>query len=187
MKIFWGVQSDRGLWSLLVLAGLASALWVAQPLIWGYVFDVASAFRDRQTQQAQLVNTQNLVEDVREIDPPAQALFEQTAAAFPRQADAPQIVERLEAVADGQGLTLRFESIREDTSSQARRRQLIPLLVNLSVSGPPASLLTFLERVEHMQELTQVEEWKMTAVTTTVPGKVYRLDMRVRFFLQPAV
>lgn len=186
MKVFFGTGSDRGAWTALLLVGLVVVLWGAQPWLWGYVFDVAASFRDRQTQQAQLANTLRLVEDVRQVDPAAQALLDQAAIAFPTRASAPQIVERLEALADSQTLSLQLESIREEPATNTRRQQLIPLVVNLSVAGSPAALLGFLEKVEHMQELTQVDEWSMKPLPVPPPAKVYRLEMRVRFFLQPS-
>lgn len=187
MKVWFGIERDRGMWPLLLLTALMAGLWALQPWIWGRVFDAAAAFRNRQTQQAQLANATRLVEEIRMVDPGQQALLDQAAVAFPFASAAPQIVERLEALADGQEVVVRLDSIREEQAANARKEQLVPLAIRLTVSGSPGSLLAFLEAVEHMQEFTQVDSWEMAAAPEVAGGVVYRLEMEVRFFLQPSV
>lgn len=167
-----------------LLGGLG--LMVAQPWLWGQVFEAAAALRDRQTQQLQLANVAQLTEEIRKPEPAAARLLDQTTVAFPPLGAAPQIVERLEALAAAQALTMRLDSIRE-VAPLVRTQKLIPFDITLTVVGSPRASLVFLDAVEHMQELTQVEKWNLVATNAPVAGeKVYRLEMTVRFFLQPA-
>lgn len=185
MRVRVNIPRDRDARRLtLTVVGVAGLL-AAQPWLWGKVFDAAAAFRDRQTQQLQLTNVQRLTEEIRNVDPNQAALLEAAAVAFPPAAAAPQIVERLEGLAETQGLTMQLESIREITPS-LRSQKLVPFDIKLTVAGPPHAILTFFDAVEHMPELTQVEQWAMESGNVPVaPGKVYRLEMTVRFWLQP--
>lgn len=186
MRVRVGFARDRDARRLLVVVGVILLLMAGQPWLWGWVFDSATEFRNRQTQQGQLANVQRLTEQIRVVDPAQAALLEQAGVAFPLMGAAPQIVERLEGLAETQGLTMQLVAIRE-VSVPGRGPKLVPFDIDLTVAGAPRAVLAFVETVEHMQELTQVTALNMDPVTVPVVGqKVYRLSMTVRFFLQPA-
>lgn len=184
MKVYVNIPRDREARRLLLMTLVVVGLLGVQPWLWGRVFDAAAAFRDRQTQQVQLTNVQRLTEEIRNVGPNQASLLEQAAVAFPASAAAPQIVERLEGLAEAQGLSMQLDSIRE-VAGIVRTQKLVPFDITFTVAGSPRAILTFFDAVEHMQELTQVEKWAMEANKVPVAGqKVYRLEMTIRFFLQ---
>lgn len=184
MNLRLAIPRDRDARRLVLTSACALALLGIQPWLWGRVFDAAAQFRDRQTQQVQLTNVQQLTDEIRQVNPSQTALLEQATVAFPVVGAVPQIVERLEGLAEAQGLAMQLESIREITPT-VRTQKLLPFDMALTVVGSPRAILTFFDAVEHMQELTEVGKWTLEPVTVPAVGqKVYRLEMTVRFFLQ---
>lgn len=187
MKVWAGIPRDQDARRLALLAVIILALLALQPWLWGRVFDAAASFRSRQTQEQQLLNVQRLTEDIHTVDPLQQALLDQAAVAFPLPESAPLIVERVEGLAEAQGLILELRGISEQNNPANRGPAgLAPFDLNLTVAGPPRAALAFFDAVEHMQEFTQIENWSMEPVRSSQPGsKVYALSMKVRFFFQP--
>lgn len=186
MRALYHIPRDRDARRLTVVFLMVIILAVGQVWLWGSVFDAASTFRDRQTQQQQLANVRQLTEDIRAQDSAQQTLVEQATVAFPVSESVPHVVERVEALAEAQGLPLKLESIAEQRVA-LKTAQLVPFDLNLTLNGSPHALLAFLDAVEHMQELTRIESWGMKPALTRQPGtRVYDLTMKLRFFLQPA-
>ncbi|MEK7556769.1 MAG: hypothetical protein AAB538_02215 [Patescibacteria group bacterium] len=187
MRGLYHIPRDRDARYLTLVVLLVVILAVGQVWLWGSVFDAASVFRDRQTQQEQLANVRQLTEDIRSQDTTQQALVEQATVAFPVNESVPLVVERVEALAEAQGLSLTLESIAEQrVNPRPAAAQLVPFDLNLTLQGPPHALLAFLDAVEHMQELTRIESWALSTVAAKPPtAKVYDLQMKLRFFLQP--
>lgn len=184
MKMWTPLPRDHDAKWLVLVVVVVLGLGVGQLWLWGSVFDAASTFRDRQTQQQQLDNVRRLVEGIRAADSSEQTLTEQAAVAFPLPETVPHIVERVEALAESRGLVLELQSIAEQPRS-GTKHVLQPFDLNVVLLGPPQALLAFLDSVEHMQEFTQVEQWAMEAAPADAAGgKVYALTMKLRFFLQ---
>lgn len=186
MNVLKSLPRDQDARRLGLASAIALVIFVLQPWLWGSVFDAAAALRDRQTQQQQLANVKQLTEDIRTVDETQQALVDQAAVAFPLIESTPLIVERLEAQAEAQGLSFDVQSIVQSTSPARKKQDLVPFDVEIVSVGEPRSLLAFLESVEHMQELTQLQTWKLEALPADQRGpKGYRLEVKVRLFLQP--
>ncbi len=187
MSAWREIPFDHDARRLAVTVLLAASLLAAQPWLWSRVFDAAANFRDRQTQQEQLANVKRLIETIRMVDPVEATLLDQAAVAFPFPEAAPLIVERLEALAEAQGLTLELTSITEQHTRSVKKDGLTPFDVSLTVAGSPHSLLSFLDAVEHMQEFTEVQRWEMKALPSQGgnTSKVYNVTITVRLFLQP--
>lgn len=185
MKVLKRIPADKDARRLALVGGLVLVLLGLQPWLWNQVFDAAANFRDRQTQQQQLANVERLTGLIKSVDSNQQALLDQAAVAFPPSDAAPLIVERLESLAEAQGLTLQLTSLIDEPKDK-KKEELTPFEVSLTVVGSPRSLLTFFDSVEHMQELTQVQVWKMEVMSGPVAGsKLYSLSLTVRLFLQP--
>lgn len=189
MRPLSAIPHDQDARRLALVLLLTLALAALQPYLWGKVFEAAAGFRNRQTEQAQLANVQRLTEAIRSADGAQQTLLDQAEVAFPPLAATPLIVERLEALAENRGLTLQLTSLTDPATAAAGAPKvgLRPFDVELTVVGHPSAVLAFFDAVEHMQELTSVETWQMTAAENPPVGdKLYTLTMKVRFFLQPS-
>lgn len=187
MSAWKEIVSDQDARRLGAVILLILGLLLAQAWLWDQVFDAAASFRDRQTQQEQLANVERLIETIRLVDPGEAALLDQAAVAFPLSEAAPLAVERLEALAEAQGLTFEVTSITEQLAKTAKQRGLTPFDVGLVAAGPPHSLLAFLDAVEHMQEFTEVRTWDLKVLSDQVnAGKLYTMAVTVRLFLQPS-
>lgn len=185
MKVLKNIPSDKDARRLALIGLLVLVFIGIQPWLWGRVFDAAANFRDRQTQQQQLTNVEHLTGSIKSVDSNQQALLDQAAVAFPASDAAPLIVERLESLAEAQGLTLELTSLIDEPKSK-KKEELTPFDVSLLVVGSPRQVLVFFDSVEHMQELTQVKSWEMKEVSGPTPGtKLYSLSLKVRLFLQP--
>lgn len=187
MSAWKEIFSDQDARRLAAVLLLVLGLLLVQAWLWGKVFDAAANFRDRQTQQKQLANVERLIETIRVVDSAEATLLDQATVAFPLSEAAPLVVERLESLAEAQGLSLEVTSIIEQSARTAKKRELTPFDVSIVAAGPPHSLLAFLDSVEHMQEFTEVQTWKLeTLPGQTSAGKLYTVVVTVRLFLQPS-
>jgi len=185
MKLRVGIPKDMDLRKLMLGSGLALILLFGQPWLWNRVLVAAARFRDRQTQEEQLGNVNQLVDKLRNVEAVEQGLLEQTLIPFPVQGDAPQLVERLEGLAQNKGLAMTLESIVEREVTKKSKQKLIPLDLTFSVSGSPRSVLSFFDAMEHMQEFNQVQTWALTTVPGVRQGGVaYGAQITLRFYQQ---
>jgi len=183
MKISVGLPKDKVIRRVLIAAAAASVLTGIQPWLWDQVFAAASRYRDRQTQEEQLKNVKELADQVRTIDPGEAVLLDQAEIPFPLTGRTPQIVERLEGLAEGRNLQISLASITEQPNIGERRPGgLTALDVAFLVQGPVRQMLAFFDALEHMPELTQVLSWGLRPAET---GGGFALHMQVRFFLWP--
>lgn len=177
MAIFF---DPRGNWKkILGVVLVVLALVVAQPYAWRAVRRGAESLRDRQTREDQLANIKVQIEEINNEMKAQEGLIESLNISFPSQGDAPEIIERLESLADVVGVRLVVESIDEEAS---RKAILTPLIVTMKVAGTPETLLVFMSQLEHIQELFDVRAWTIQPVGASAG---FEMTMSLRVYLQP--
>lgn len=197
------LQSFLGM--LLIVIGLAGA----QPFLWGWVRTLAQGLYSERTQDQQVTEVRERVVDLEHSIERNRALVEQLAVVAPSVSDTPQLIERVERLAEASGISVTVRSIQQEAAlggSEERvpsppagqsqpdssdvRLSLVPLVITLELIAPPVDLLQFIDSVEHLQELVTVRSWQMEpgGVLGTLEGtggvRPYTMNVRVVFYLQ---
>lgn len=174
---------------------LMLVLAVAQPFLWKFVQARALALQQTRSQEQQIANvTARNVEVQKALDDESALFSQQLAVAAPSLADQTRVVERLEALGDQLSLQANITVIVSlpGDSPLAPEESIVPVAVTVQTAGPPASLMSFMERVEHTPELSLISNWTLSpAIPEAAPvGRAqagssdYSLTMDVIFFLQ---
>jgi len=160
----------------------------AQPLLWRLVKRQAELVHERRTLEQQQADVQSRVDLMRDSLNSQQDIIATLDAVAPRFVSLPQAVERLELLADRRNLSLEIQGIVKQTGTQ--QNALSPVTVSLRVFGPIEKVLDFMEQIEYVQELTQIESWQLepteapAGVALDEAGNNYRLSAEVIFFLR---
>ncbi|MAF80862.1 hypothetical protein CL628_02505 [bacterium] len=166
---------------LIILVGV-------QPLLWRLVKRQAELVHSRRTLEQQQADVQLRAEAMRGNLNQQRDNISTMDAVAPQFKSLPQAVERLELLAERRALSLEIQGISrlnvEDTTS------IRPVSVVLRAFGPVESVLSFMEQIEHVQELTQVQSWQLEpseappSVILEGAGTNYRLSAEIIFFLR---
>lgn len=160
-----------------LIAVVALILGASQFLLWWFVREAAVSWRDQRSYGGRLAALEQRNKEVQQILADQEALSAAAAQVFPYRHQTPQLVERLEYLADALQLVVEIRNLREDSDKETQA--VTPLLVQIEARGSPATLLNYLDAVEHVPELAHVQSW-----TIALSGDVYRLLMEVAFYLQ---
>lgn len=100
----------------------------------------------------------------------------------------PRIIQELEDMAVASGLASDVQLIEPEPDPEHR---IDRLLITIKLDGDPAALFGYVDKVEHLKELTSVERLTLfpasgPAVGPTAPtaGLPYSLVLRIVFYLQ---
>lgn len=167
---------------------------VAQPFLWGYVLSSAQNLNRVRTSDAQYILLEERLSEIQESSVAQQQLFDQLSVSFPFSDSKPRLVARLEQVGDQYGANVDIQQIGdvEVGVEKSRDESIEEFVVTVRVIGSPDSLFSYLDAVEHLQELTTVESWSIGRVTSgesleefgVVPQ--FELLVRIIFYLQVA-
>lgn len=170
-------------WRRLALALVVLIAMVSlQPWIWRNVQVAAQELQDRRTQEEQLSTVKRQLQDMQSGLAQYQSLVDQTAVSFPSEEAAPQIIERLEQLAEQRGLRITVTSIQQKDD----RSGMVLMTVSASVTGSVVALLEYLDRMEHAQEVTIVQGWGLQPFQAegVNSGSLYQMNFIVDFYLQ---
>ncbi len=165
-------------------------LLIIQPFLWRLVTFVADQYHGKLTEEGQYENVQSRLITIETSSESDEALLRQLDPVFPRSTSASKPVERLEGLADESGVVLDIISISDTDENIAGKK--IPGIVKLKITaqalGDAASLLEYLEAVEHTDELVTVDSWGLRLADTTQgvnsPLQQYSLLAEFSFYLQ---
>lgn len=165
---------------LIVLIMVAVGLIAGQPWLWNTVRSRAELLHGKQNQVDQLKDITTRIQTIDQIYQKKRSLLDQLLVVFPRLTDAPQVVEQLEHIADEQHVTLTIRSLVDPVQGKKSKSRLIPLPVIAHVEGDLPQLLSYLEAIEHIQQLTAVRTWSVALGPTG-----WAMDLEVLFYIQP--
>lgn len=193
MAVF--LESNKKYKRLATTLFLLLVLVVAQPFLWSFVKARALALQQTRSQEKQIANVKERNAEVQSaLDDESAILSQQLAVVAPALADRTRVVERLEALGDQLSLQANITVIvpLPGDSPLAPEKSIVPVEVTVQTAGPPAALLSFMERVEHTLELSLISDWTLSpAIPEAAAGGLgpaglsdYSLTMDVIFFLQ---
>ncbi|MEX1997971.1 MAG: hypothetical protein WEA04_04865 [Candidatus Andersenbacteria bacterium] len=196
MKVLAQTRTSQQYQKIVLRSIMLVILIVAQPFLWSMVAGVANRVHAQQSQKQQIIDVQARTAQIREINVSQKEFLDQLDVVVPLAGSLSQIIERLERLATDRQLRLSILDIKEDVLEEATDLENIPVQrfrISLQVTGTPAQLLTYIDAVEHVQELTILEDWSFVAATAPVsfpaPDAVYpyTATMSLLFFLQSEI
>lgn len=199
--------------SLLGVVVVTSGLIVLQLWLWGWVTTMAARFHNLKTQDQQLIEFHERIAGLEGSVRSGRTLLDQLTVVAPSVEDVPQIVERLERLAEELGISVTVTSIQQqgtveegstepqsfgeqsdtiDTTEHqsANTQSVVPLEIAFRLVAPPAVLLQFVDTLEHMQELVEAPSWHMQPASFVgAPGATpdpaaFSMDIQVIVNLQ---
>jgi hypothetical protein len=181
-----------------------AALSIGQFFLWSWVQSSADALHTKQTEQQQLGQLQARVQSIQAKYQSDQPLVDQLSVPFPKAVNTPQVVDRLEQVATKAGVIMTLTNIAsqdanavaaKNGSKTAPSTQLTTVTVTLKLDGTAHALLEYIAALEHIQEVTTLQQWTLQAVPaaagqTVAPGQtpapqLFTMTANVLFYLQP--
>jgi len=160
-------------------------LGLLQPLLWRWVSVATIQLQQNRFQDRQIgeVRSRSKAAEQELID--KQVLVEQLAAVAPAAVNTLQVIERMERMAAEYEVLLEIASIEESEAfgqeANVPVQQLVKLLMTTVLIGEPAALLSWLDAVEHMPELSEAEGMRLTYASQS---SAWRMDVRVLFYMQ---
>lgn len=159
---------------LILLGGIAAALVGLQPWLWKYVKTSAESLQMKRLEEKHFSSLgDDLLKITATLDQQELALSELDVV-FPTQESTSQVVERLERLADEEGISFEIQSITERETNAAGKKLAGLAVLNITVEafGSPAELLRYIERVEHTPELATVDSWVIRSIAGREAGQV---------------
>lgn len=180
-----------GIRGLLLASGLVIVLGIGQLWLWPFVHQSAFDLQDEWTREGQLQEMQKRIGEITQAYDEQRANLDQLRAAFPYQNETAQVVERLEQLAAQTGVDLDITGIQETPAEDLTSSDsIVPITVRLQVTGLAPALLRYLDAIEQVQELTQVQAWSLAPFrradqpTVTPAVGLYGLAVEIIFYLQ---
>lgn len=180
---------------LLIAGAVVVILAAVQPFLWKYVASSARGYQDKRTQAQQLRLLEDRLSLITQAIDRDRPLLRQLNASLLSRGSESQAVERIEQLADREGVILTTQSINERKQDASDTSKILtPLDVVVQVQGEPAKLLQYIDAVEHMQEVVHIQQITMKTINPT-PGKEKtttnapvsaELSMTITFYIQNA-
>ena len=189
---FIGGQNLSAFKNLTFVVVAVIALGFCQIWLWAYVGQVAETLHNRQTEEQQLQDLDSriiLIENTYEDQLP---LLDQLTVVFPKDSETSQVVDRLEQLADKQGVTLEIKDI-SNKADVPKDSTLLPIAITCRLTGTATKLMQYLGALENIQEVAVVRSWALSvapplpAPATGAPvlvGPTHQMTMNVVFYLQ---
>lgn len=154
-----------------------------QPFLWRFVHRQALQLQQKRSQGQQIANVQARNQEVEKTLHMQRGFLDQLELVSPPTTSLTQAVERVEQLGDQLGLLVTITVIQEVPASNSvvKEDDIVPVAVSVDTVGSANQLLSFLDRVEHTQELSIVPRWGLTPVTLS---STYMLNMDILFFLR---
>lgn len=198
------LKTDSNFKKIIGKAVAVVILVAIQPYLWQSLNTIARDVHAKRSQKQQIGNLKERIIAVEQTLASETELLDQLDAVLPLNNSVPQAIERLERLATERQVELKIIDLQEVAGDAgAVDTPVLPLRVRLEVTGTSAALLSFMEAIEHLQELTTIEAWDMApakagAATPTVAptsspspsaspppsATLYTLSMTIQFYLQ---
>ena len=189
---FIGGQNLGAFKSLAFTVLAVVALGLCQIWLWAYVGQVAETLHSRQTEEQQLQDLESRIISIENTYEGQLPLLDQLTVVFPKDSETSQVVDRLEQLADKQGVTLDIKDI-SNKADVPKDSTLLPVAITCHLTGTATKLMQYLGALEHIQELAVVRSWGLSvAPPLPVPpagapvsaGPTHQKTMNVVFYLQ---
>lgn len=166
------IFKGRGLLkNLLLRCIILVALIGLQPFLWQWVKAAADEVRQKRSEQQHVGDVQRRVEEIEQIKQSQRELLAQLQVIVPDEEKLLPVIERLQLMArqDQRTIILSLQAIeREVPHEAAPPTQAIPFRIGITATGTISHLLTYLHQVEHLPELTVVEQIVLTPASGAV-------------------
>lgn len=165
---------------------IAAVLAIIQPAVWDWVSTSSQSLHDRRTITGQLQNLREQLVLLRAEQESSQSIQDQLDAALIGENEITQAVERLESQAQREAITLRIHNI----AAREGNGQLDSLVITATAVGPVGTLLSYLESVENLAEVTAIQDFLLRPASRpagVIEFTDFSLDMNVAFATQAAM
>ncbi len=178
---------------LITAVVLLIILGAVQPFLWKRVATSATKLQDTQTIEQQYADLQKRLEETTKSRNEQQELFDQLSVVYPNVNNTSQVIERLEQLATQWFVIMQIRTIQEDQpiKTKSDTLKIIPLKITVEVTAPPERILSYVDAVEHMQELARITSFLLQEVDPTAPGTTpvspdqeVSLIMNIEFYLR---
>ncbi len=168
---------------LVVTVLVAAGLMAVQPYLWRKAAAMATMVQRSRSQIKQAADVKERAEKLAEGIKREKGSLERLAVVVPQDRDTIQVLERVESVAQRTGLEIDVVNIREGhdlKDQEGHSVPIFPLTISVSASARPSMLLRYLEAMEHIQGLVQID----SLLIRPGEGQNFNLDMSIVFYLQ---
>ena len=190
------IKKQPGVLQQVITAGvICLVLVIGQFVLWGFVQSSADALHTKRTEQQQLDQLQARVQSIQAKFQADQPLVDQLSVPFPKAANTPQVVDRLEQVATKTGVRMSLTNIATQAPATAASKtasQLNVVTVTLKLDGSAHGLLEYIAALEHIQEVATLQQWTLQPVPVapgtpaqTAAPQLFTMTANVLFYLQP--
>jgi len=168
---------------------LGLALLVGQFWLWMRVRTSLEEWRSASSleEQREIINSRS--GSIEGVLRQQKILLDQLSIVAPPVANVSQLIDRLERMADERQLTVRVRNIAE-----GRGQGVVPLDLEIRATGSMDDLLSYLQAIEHLQELTRLTQWTVSqetvrrgvqdSQTTVASEQLYSMSMNMSFYVQ---
>lgn len=188
------ITTNRHYKKITLRAVLVLILLAIQPLLWQTVSQAAGRLHDKQSEREHIAEIAARIERIEQARAATQEQLSQLETVIPPSVRLPQIIERVERLAADAAVELTVRDIIETPlKPDMDPLPFTPVRVTVEVKGSPATLLAFLDAVEHLPELTFIEGWSIITLTPSAPPapspgvaalSTFTLTAHIVFFVQ---
>jgi len=179
--------------ALVLMIVMVVAMCVAQPFLWQMVSSSSEKLQMEKSKAKQIEAVKSLREEVKKEYKEQQPFLDQLTVVVPMRRDILQVIERLEELAQKEGLAISVESIKEgkslDSVNKKKKKQegpsIYPLTLSVKAVSDPGLLVRYIEAVENAREVTAIQSFSISPVLDRSGNSyAYKLEMDVNFYLQ---
>ncbi len=180
---------------MLILMVVALLIMVAaQPFLWRMVSAATEKLQVERSKAKQIETVRSLRKEVQNEYKKQQAYLDQLTVVVPMRRDILQVIERLEELAQKEGVVVEVVNIREGESIEDDKKKkkdremtmsIYPLTLSVSLISDPGLILRYVEAVENAREITAVKSFKISPFMYPSGQRyAYKLEMDINFYLQ---
>ena len=168
---------------------LAAGLIAIQVPLWHGVGVFAQKLRDNYVTDQQLTIVKHRNDLARQELTAQKTYLTQLDTIVPSQSQMARIVERVELIAEESDVRIKINSIVENVADTKELNSLLKKSrISLSARGSAAQLLNYLGQLEHLDQLTMVQNVSLMRIGEVVPMTPevtqYSLQADIIFYLQ---
>lgn len=198
--------------NLAVRIVLLLVLVAAQPFLWRVVASAANSVHQKRSERQQIGDVQGRIQQIRQNKDTQKELLDQLKVVVPIEDALLTIIERLQLLADPDhhNVQLLLQGIeRQAKTENTAPSSMVPFSINVIATGRISNVLSYLHRLEHLQELVVVRSISLvpaatlpssnfplpTVLPSPLPGAtpfpavntepIYAMTLNLLFFFQP--
>lgn len=157
------------------LAVFVVVLIIAQPFLWGMIKSQVKTLHSNRTLKEQIKQVDNKNSKIRNKYNTEKTHLAKLSLSAPKDKSSIQIIEKIEKKAKERDMSVEISRIDEGMAvsssnlkpkveniekekTNTKKGSVFPLYITLSVSGRPQSLLSYMDDIEHMQEIAEIQK-----------------------------